>query len=133
MNSLKKLSLIFTAIAFCLSLAVTATYAQPGRAKWQGNNGKHKGWYKGKHKGWDKRDDRFNRRNARLDRRIDRSYSRGRLSAEEYRRLERRRMTLHRVANRYQNTGRGINNREQRRLNRQYNTYNRRYRRAVRN
>ena len=51
MKTLKKLGLVFTALAFCISLAVTASYAQPGKAKWQGNNGKHKGWYKGKHKG----------------------------------------------------------------------------------
>lgn len=133
MKTLKKFGLIFTALAFCLTLAVSASYAQPGRAKYSGNNGKHRGWTQGRHRGWDKRDDRFERRNSRLDRRIDRSYGSGKLSSAEYRRLERQRQRLDRRADRYENTGRGINNREQRRLNRQYNSYNRRYRRAVRN
>lgn len=132
MKTLKKLGLIFSAIAFCMSLLVASASAQPGKAKYEGNNGKHKGWTKGKHKGWEKRDERWDRRDSRYDRRNDRNYSRGRLSAEEYARLERQRTRLGRIADRYNSDGR-INNREQSRIRRQYSRYNRRYRRAVRN
>lgn len=138
MKLLKKLGLVFSSIAFLMSLAVVTTYAQPGKARYEGNRGKHRGWTIGKHKGWyknrgwDRRDERWERRNSRYDRRNDRAYSRGRLTSEELRRLERRRERLDRITDRYNRDGR-INNREQRRLNRQYSTYNRRYRRVVRN
>jgi hypothetical protein len=138
MKLLKKLGLAFSAIAFLMSLAVMTTYAQPGKARYEGNRGKHRGWTIGKHRGWnrdrnwERRDERWERRNDRLDRRNDRAYSRGRITAEELQRLERRRERLDSLADRYEDNGR-INNREQRRLNRRYSTYNRRYRRAVRN
>ena len=84
MKTLKKLGLIFSTIAFCMTLAVTASYAQPGKAKYKGNNGKHKGWTQGKNKGWDKRDNKWVRNNGRDYRR----YRDGSLSKKEQQKLD---------------------------------------------
>ena len=54
MKMLKKISLALVALIFSLSMFVIAGEAQPGRAKWHGNNGRHLGWNNGRHKGWNK-------------------------------------------------------------------------------
>jgi len=41
MKMLKKISLALVALIFSLSMFVIAGEAQPGRAKWHGNNGRH--------------------------------------------------------------------------------------------
>jgi hypothetical protein len=140
MKSLKKLSLILTTFAFCLSLLAATAIAQPGKAKYRGNKGNHYGWEKGKHKGWNKgkktgwmnRDDRWDRYDDRYERRTDRNYRRGRISEEEYRRLERRRSRIERLRDRYDDDG-VINNREQRRLSNRYGNYTDLLRRVIRN
>src|SRR4051812_48465784 len=98
MDSLKKFGLILSAVVFCLSLLVMTATAQPGRARREGNNGKHKGWDKGNHYGWQKKD-------KWADRRINRGYSSGQLSSGEYRRLQRRGNQLERLENRYRRDG----------------------------
>ena len=132
MKLLKKLSLILTAITFCLSLLVATAAAQPGKAKHRGNNGNHYGWEKGKHKGWNKgKKTGWTNRNGSWDRDDDRR-RRGRLSDEEYeRRLQRRQSHLERLRDRYDNDG-IITSREQRRLDR-YSNYTDLLRRMIRN
>lgn len=138
MNSLKKLGLIVSTFAFCMTLAVSASYAQPGKARYEGNNGKHKGWAKQNRRAerredrFENRDDRYEKRNDRLGRRNGRAYSRGRLTESEYRRLERLRNRIDNRTDRYDDSGRGINNKERRKLNKQYSKY-RRTARRVRN
>jgi hypothetical protein len=140
MKSLKKLTLIFIAVAFCLSLSVVTSMAQPGKAKYKGNNGNHYGWEKGKHKGWNKgkkkgwenRDDRWDRNDDRLERRTNRNYRRGRISEDEYRRLQRRQNRINRIRDRYDDDG-VINNREQRRLRNRYGNYTDLLRRVIGN
>ena len=135
MKSLKKLGLIFGVIAFCLSLSVFAAYAQPGKAKWEGNKGKHKGWTKGKHKGWYKndarRDERWERRDDRWERRTNRGYARGRINSDEYTRLQRQRARLEALRDRYYSDNR-YTRREERKYNRKSARYNRRITRANR-
>ncbi len=125
MKFVKKIGLILSAIVFCLSLAAASAYAQPGKARYEGNNGKHKGWEKGKHKGWQKRD-------KRSERRITRGYNNGQINSSEYRRLQRRGNRLERVEDRYRRDG-YLNTRERRKLNTKYSKYNRKINRARRN
>ena len=126
-----------TAIAFCLSLAVTADYAQPGKAKYKDNNGKHRGWTQGRHKGWDKqRDDRWVRTNGR-DYRRQRDgiyYDRNgrRITPQERRRLERQQSRLGRLQDRYYRDG-SLSNKEQQKLDKKYTKYRRSVRKARRN
>lgn len=64
MYLLRKIGLAILVAAFILTLSVITSYAQPGRARWEGNNGRHLGWTMGKHKGWYKdkhRKYRYNR------------------------------------------------------------------------
>src|SRR5688572_31934664 len=82
MELIRRITLASIAIAFCLSLAVVAADAQPGRARWEGNRGQHRGWTMGRHRGWDNRGRRIGW--------SDNYSSRyGRLSWRERRRLER--------------------------------------------
>lgn len=140
MKTLKNLGLVAAAFAFCMTLLVSTSYAQPGRARYEGNNGKHKGWSKQKNRRaerredrFENRDDRYERRNDRLGVRNQRAYNRGRLSQAEYRRLEQRRERLDDRQDRYEDSGRGINNKERRKLNKQYSKYRRTVRRARNN
>jgi hypothetical protein len=52
MKMLKKISLALVAVIFSLSMFVIAGEAQPGHAKWHGNQGRHLGWNKGRRRGW---------------------------------------------------------------------------------
>ena len=114
MKLLKKLGLMLSAIAFCLSLSVATANAQPGKAKWTGNQGKHKGWTQGKHKGWSKgkkvgwinRDDDWWRRNRNL-------------TWQERRRLSRERARLLARRARYNSDG-VLSTKEQRKLSKKY-------------
>lgn len=54
MKILKILGLTSAAFALVLGLFVATSNAQPGRARWQGNNGRHLGWSNGRHNGWNK-------------------------------------------------------------------------------
>lgn len=125
MKSFKRLGLILSAVVFSLTIAASSSFAQPGKAKYEGNNGNHRGWTQGKHKGWEKRDDR-------AERRINRGYNNGRINSDEYRRLQRRGNRLQRVQNRYSRDG-YVSTTERRRLNRKYTRYNRQINRARRN
>jgi len=135
MKTLKKLGLIFSTIAFCMTLAVTASYAQPGKAKYKGNNGKHKGWTQGKNKGWDKRDNKWVRNNGRDYRRYrdGRYYDRNgrRITPQERRRLERQQSRLGRLENRYYRDG-SLSKKEQQKLDSKYSKYRRSVRKARR-
>ena len=135
MKTLKKLGLIFSTIAFCLSLAVTASYAQPGKAKYSGNKGKHKGWTQGKHKGRIKRDDKVVKVNGRdyLRNRDGRFYDRNgiRITPQERRRLERQQSRLGRSQDRYYRDG-SISYKEQQKLDKKYSKYRRSVRKAGR-
>ena len=149
MNYLKKLSLAFALIAFCLSLSVATGYAQPGRAGWKNNNGKAKGWYKGQRNGWDNGRKRgwrnrsaiFTQQDRWRNRRyVNRSYvypqynyysypqyrtrRYGRITTQEYWRLRRQRARLYNTRNRYNNDG-YISNRERRTLQNRYTRYRR--------
>jgi hypothetical protein len=53
MYLLKRVTLVGLVFAFALGLYVSAVNAQPGRARWSGNNGNHYGWTQGRHRGWD--------------------------------------------------------------------------------
>ena len=136
MKTLKKLGLIFTAIAFCLTLVVSVNYAQPGKAKYEGNNGKHKGWTKGKHKGWAKRDNNWVRtvRSDYQRYQNSRYYDRNgrRITPQEYRRLQRQQNRIYRSQNRYYRDG-SLSYKEQQKLNKQYSKYRRSVRKAQRN
>lgn len=124
MKTLKKLGLIFTALVFCLSLAVTASYAQPGKAKWKGNNGKHKGWAKQQNQGIaynsGYQNGRYYDRNGR------------RITAQEYRRLQRQRSRIYRSRERYYRDG-SLSYKERQKLGKQYSKYRRSVRKARRN
>ena len=136
MKTLKKLGLIFMALVFCLSLAASAINAQPGRAKYSGNNGKHKGWTKGNPNGWEKRDNNWVRTAGRDYQRYQNSryYDRNgrRITPQEYRRLQRQRSRIYRSQNRYYRDG-SLSYKEQQKLNKQYSKYRRSVRKARRN
>ncbi len=55
MKLFRRLTIALLALALCLSLVVISTTAQPGRARWEGNNGRHRGWSSGRHRGWSNR------------------------------------------------------------------------------
>lgn len=134
MNLLKKFGLVAAVFAFVMTLTVITANAQPGRAGWDRNNGRHRGWTQGRRNGWDRgRKTGWRRdRNWNDDRRYRRTYGNdgyygnyGRLSADEYRRLQRQRYRIYRNQNRYYRNDGYLSDREQRRLNRQYNRYRR--------
>jgi hypothetical protein len=56
MNLLKKFGLTAAAGVFALTAFAVSSNAQPGRARWEGNNGRHLGWTQGRHRGWDRND-----------------------------------------------------------------------------
>ena len=96
MNILKKLGLAFASLAFVMALSVVSANAQPGKAGWNGNNGKHRGWTQGQHRGWNKgRKTGWQDRNSWWSRQTDRRYRTGRYDDYEYRRLERQRERLY--------------------------------------
>jgi hypothetical protein len=119
MKLLKKLGLALSALAFCLSLSVATTYAQPGKARYEGNRGKHKGWTKGKHKGWDKNNVGWENRSNRV-------------SDRERNRLDRLNDRLNRTRSRYESDG-VLTDWESRRLDRRTTKYNRKANKAGRN
>lgn len=125
MKSLKKLGLVLSAIAFCLCVSAASAYAQPGKAKYEGNRGLHKGWEKGKHYGWEKRD-------KRADHRLNRSTRQGRLSSEELSRLSRQGTRLERLEDRLRRDG-SLSGKDRRKLNKKYTKYNHRITRARNN
>ena len=107
MKLFRRLSVAFLGICFCLGLVVATSYAQPGRARWEGNRGLHRGWTIGRHRGWENRGRRSYYRNRyegiswRERRRLalmryrmynsrNRNYGDGYLSRSERRRLARR-------------------------------------------
>jgi hypothetical protein len=130
MSILKKLGLLFSAVVFCLSLSVATASAQPGKASWKNNNGKHKGWYKGKHYGWNKgkktgwlnNTSIWNSRNRR-NRNISNS---------EFWRLQNLRNRINRRQSRYYNDG-SLSYKEQQKLSKSYNKYYRTNRKMRRN
>lgn len=118
MNLLKKLGLFLTAVLFFTSLSVVSANAQPGKNRWKGNNGNHYGWYKNRqNSGRNWRNDYY-----RQNRRYYGSY--GRITPQEYWRLQRQRNRLYRSYNRSTRDG-YLTDRERRRLSRQYYKYRR--------
>ena len=87
----KKLFLtLISAIVFA-GFAVSDGYAQPGRASFGGNNGRHLGWSRGQHRGWNR------------GRKVgfgDRRFNRGRFSRGDRRRFDDRRLIFRNSRNR---------------------------------
>jgi len=119
----KRVGLIFSAILFCLSILAITGNAQPGRARWEGNNGRHRGWENG------------NWRNGRGQERFrqSRSWRYGRINPWEARNLRRERIRLIRTRNRFYRNDGYINYGERRRLAERYRHYRRDVRRDRRN
>jgi len=101
MNLLRKLTLAAVAVVFCLGLFTVTTSAQ----------GRHRGW---------------SRHNNQVYIQYGNPiwYQRGRLSPQEYRRLQRQRYHFYQSRNRAYRDG-YINYNERRRLSRQYSKYRR--------
>lgn len=117
MNLFRKLLLAGSTLAILTSMAVVAANAQPGRARWEGNNGRHLGWYNQRY------NRRFrNNRYGNFDRYSVYGARPGYLSWRERRRLERQRYRLYNQRNRYYSDG-FLNNRERRRLSQRYRQY----------
>jgi hypothetical protein len=102
MNYLKKLGLVFAAIAFFISISVVSSYAQ-----------------RYDDRGWQNRD--YNRQYQQNRR----WRGNGRVTPQEYRRLSRERYRLYRRADRYYSNDGYISDRERRKLYRKYNKYRR--------
>ena len=139
MSYLKKFGLFVSAIAFCLSLYVASADAQPGKARWNGNNGRHRGWQQGRRNGWNNgRKTGWQNRNVYWQPRSRNVYGSifqnrniywqqnryGRINPREYRRLQRQRARIYRSSNRYYSDG-YLSDRERRRLQRQQYRYRR--------
>ena len=108
MNLIKKLGLIFSAIAFCLTLSVVSADAQRRNRSW--NNGNNNGsWQQAQNSRW-----RQNRN--------------GRITPQEYRQLQRKRAQLYRTRSRVTRDG-YVSPQERRRLQKKYNQYQRKVRR----
>lgn len=131
MKLIKKLGLIIAAIAFCISISAATSYAQPGRAGWKNNNGKHKGWTKGQRNGWDNGRKTGWRNRSILISQQDRIRRTGRITPQEYRQMQRKRLQLNRTRTRYYNDG-YISDKERRKLQKRYNKYQRRVSRDTR-
>ena len=127
MKTLKKLGLIFSAIAFCLSIAVSASYAQPGKAKYEGNRGKHKGWEKQADRRQAMRSGVDYRRYNQDGRYYDRSGRR--ITAQEYRRLQRQRSRISRSRDRFYRDG-SLSDKERQKLAKQRSKFRRSVRKA---
>jgi len=54
MNLAKMIRFLVVLAVLACGFLVTSSTAQPGRASWYGNNGRHLGWSNGRHRGWDK-------------------------------------------------------------------------------
>lgn len=102
MNYLKRLGLVFAAIAFFMSISVVTSYAQNNR-----------------NRSWENRD--YNRQYQQNNRR----YRRSRITPQEYRRLSRERYRLYQRSNRYYRNDGYISDKERRKLSRKYNKYRR--------
>ena len=109
---LLKFGLITTALLFAFS--VTSSYAQPGKARYGGNQGKHKGWERGNHDGWDR-----GRKTG-----WQGNYRHGRISDRERDRLRRQRERIFNSRNRYYRDG-YLNNNERRKLTKKVTKYRR--------
>lgn len=102
MNLLRKLALAAAAVVFCLGLFTVTTSAQ-GR---------------GNHRGWSKQNRVY------VQYGNPTWYQRGRISPQEYRRLQRQRYRIYRSTNRAYRDG-YINDNERRRLSRQRDRFRR--------
>ena len=100
MNLLRKLTLAAAAVVFCFGLFTVTTHAQ----------GRHRGW--------------SNQNRVYIQYGNPVWYQRGRISPQEYRRLQRQRYHIYRSRNRAYRDG-YINYNERRRLSRQYYKYRR--------
>jgi biopolymer transport protein ExbB/TolQ len=121
MNYLKKFGLVFSTIAFCLSLFVITVDAQRSRS-WGNRNRQNNTWQS---RVWRNR----NRQTIYVQQ--NRNYRYGRVTPQEYRQLQRKRAQLYRTRSRYSNDG-YISNKERRKLQKRYNKYQRRVRRDTR-
>ncbi|HEY0430011.1 MAG TPA: hypothetical protein VGC76_19660 [Pyrinomonadaceae bacterium] len=108
MNLLKKFGLVFSTIAFCLTLSVIAADAQRRNRNWNGNQNGN--WQQVQNNRW-----RQNRN--------------GRITPQEYRQLQRKRVQIYRTRNRYYNNDGYISNQERRKLQKKYYKYQRKARR----
>ena len=113
MDLIRRLTLSVVGLAFCLSLAVVSSNAQPGRARWDGNRGQHRGWTQGRHRGWSNRGRRIG-----WDDNYDNRYRR--LSWRERRRLARIRARMLNNRNRYYENGYSTPWERRRSINRSY-------------
>ena len=93
MKYLRTLTVIFASILLLAGIYIGTANAQPGRASWQGNRGRHLGWTIGRHRGWN----RERRQRIRLNRTWRRSTRDAYINRAEDRRLSRQ-------YNRYQRT-----------------------------
>jgi len=135
MSYLRKFGLLFTVFAFCMSLAVVTSFAQPGKARWEGNNGRHRGWEQGKRNGWNngrktgwrnRNNDYYWQQNRYGSRDY---YSRqnrwgGRVTPREYWRMQRQRSRIYRNTDRYYSDG-YLSDKESRKLMKQRYKYRR--------
>ena len=103
MNYLKRLGLIFAAIAFFISISAVSGYAQRYRDR-----------------SWQNRDSYWE--NQQNNRRYRRS---SRITQQEYRRLSRERYRLNQRTNRYYRNDGYLSDRERRKLTRKYYKYRR--------
>lgn len=114
MKLFKTLSLGVFVAAMMIAFSITSTYAQPGKARWGGNQGKHRGWERGNHEGWE-----TGRKTG-----WNRNYRQGRISDRERDRLRRQREKIYNSRNRYFRDG-YLNNNERRRLSNKVTKYRR--------
>jgi hypothetical protein len=56
MNWSIKITLFLVSAGFVLGMFVASASAQSGWTRWEGNNGRHRGWAIGRHRGWRNRD-----------------------------------------------------------------------------
>jgi hypothetical protein len=122
MNYLKKFGLVFSTIAFCLSLFVISADAQRSRRSWENRNRQNSNWQT---RIW------RNRNRQTVYTQQNRNYRYGRITPREYWRLQRERERLYRTRNRVSRDG-YVSPQERRRLQRRYNQYQRRVRRDSR-
>ena len=117
MKTLKKLGLICSAMVFCLSLTVSASYAQ--------GKGKHKGWEKQEHQRVVDGGPTYSRyQNGRYYDRYGR-----RITPQEYRRLQRQRSRISRSRDRFYRDG-SLSDKERQKLAKQRSKYRRSVRKA---
>jgi len=103
MNYLKRLGLVFAAIAFFISISAVSGFAQRYRDRsWENRN--------------------YDRQYQQNNRRYRRS---SRITPQEYRRLSNERYRLYQRTNRYYRNDGYISDRERRKLVRKYNKYRR--------